>query len=480
VSSISRLLCVSAAVVALAAPAAAQRSGAKPVQSLGWEETAAVLAEKALKDDLAYEYTRELTTMGPRPAGSDAERRAAEWGAAKFRQLGFTNVAIEDFALTGWDRGVESAVILAPHPQPLAAASLGHAPSTPAAGVEGEVVLFPSMEALNAAPAGSLNGKIAMITRKMTRTQSSAGYGAATGARSAGPHAAAAKGAVAFLIRSVGTDDDRTPHTGTTRYADGRVPIPAFALSNPDADQIERLADLGKPVRVRLNSTARTYETRSQNVIGEVRGRAAPDEIVLIGCHLDSWDLGTGAQDDAAGCGIVTAAAKLIADLPIKPRRTIRVVLFGSEEVAQPTDPQTRGGTDYAVRRAAELPKHIVAGESDLGSDNIYALALPGGFTPEFAAAVTRVMTPLKILVEPQAATNGGVDIGPTVQRGVPVFAFRQDAQRYFDLHHTANDTFDKVDKAQMDQNVAAWSALLWLIADSEARFKGASAEGGH
>jgi Zn-dependent M28 family amino/carboxypeptidase len=442
---------------------------------------AAQLRDAALAGhDIAYSWVSELTTrFGARPAGSANEHDAADWAAARLKALGFDNVHIERFALTAWVRGAESAQLIAPSHQPLVAAALGGSPPTPAAGLEGDVVIFETLEELNAAPPGSLNGKIAMVARRMVRTQDGAGYATAVAARIAGPEAAAKAGAIAFLMRSAGTDSHRIAHTGTTHYVDGRVPLPAFALSVPDAEQLERLTALGLTPRVHLFSGA-SYVTdaHSQNVIADVRGTDKPEEFVLIGGHLDSWDQGTGAIDDGTGTAIVVAAAKLIRDLPHKPRRTVRVVLFGSEEVAQPNPPEGDfGGNSYASNHAAELPRHVLAGESDFGTDHIYSVELPPAVhSGSFADAVMKVLGPLGVLSGPAPGEHAGADVGPAVAAGVPAFALMQDGTRYFDIHHTPDDTLDKVDRAQLDQNVAAWAALVWLAADSEVNFRAPAA----
>ncbi|HAL08118.1 MAG TPA: peptidase M20, partial [Brevundimonas sp.] len=331
------------------------------------------------------------------------------------------------------------------------------------------------IDALLAAPAGSLNGKIAMVDGgQMVRMQNGSGYGPLSRIRSVGPSEAAKRGAVAFVMRSAGSDEHRMPHTGTTRYVDGKVPLPSFALSAPDADQVARLVGMGETVRLRLKSTAHTYETVSQNVIGDIVGASRPDEIIVLGSHMDSWDLGTGAIDDAAGGAITLAAAKLIAEQG-RPARTVRVVLYGSEEVAQPTD-HGNGGGAYVRNIGAGVEKHVIAGESDFGADRVYALGLPPGSQgTDFARIAERVLRPLGVLPgEPEL--YGGVDIGPLAKAGVPVFGLRQDGTRYFDLHHTADDTLDKIDPAQMTQNVAAWAALVRLIADSDVDFRAARA----
>ena len=461
-----RLLAASAlALTLVAAPAVAQ--DAATIQR------AETLRDAALNQNIALDYLTQLTTrFGPRPAGSKAEQDASAWAADYMRAQGFQNVRIEQFPLVGWERGEESGSIVGARPQRLVLAALGHSPGTNGV-IEAEVVRFDSLEALNAAPAGSLTGKIAYVDAgQMVRMQDGSGYGPLTRIRGAGPAAAAAKGAVAFIMRSVGSDEHRMPHTGTTRYVDGVVPLPGFALAAPDADTVSRLIEMGETVRLRLSSTAHTYQTVSQNVIGDIPGRSRPEEVIVLGSHMDSWDLGTGAIDDGAGGAITLAAAKAIRDSGRRPARTVRVVLYGSEEVAQPTDTGTGGGA-YLRGIATAVEQHIIAGESDFGADRVYALGLPPGAQgTAFARAAARVLYPIGVLPSPQPELHGGADIGPLAEAGVPVFGLNQDGTRYFDLHHTADDTLDKVDPAQMSQNVAAWAALVWLIADSEVDFR--------
>ncbi|MBX3477321.1 MAG: M20/M25/M40 family metallo-hydrolase [Brevundimonas sp.] len=466
----TRIRRLSAAVAATALLAAA---GAVQAQDADVIRAAEQARDTALAGNVALDYVTQITTrFGPRPAGSEAETAAARWAADYLKTLGFQNVRIEAFPLVGWERGEESGAIVGPRPQRLSVAALGHSIATPRGGVEADIVRFDSLEALNAAPAGSLNGKIAYVDAgQMVRMQDGSGYGPLSRIRSAGPSAAAAKGAVAFIMRSAGSDEHRMPHTGTTRYVDGRVPLPSFALSAPDADQVSRLVAMGETVRIKLSSTARTYQTESHNVIGDIPGAQRPDEIIVLGSHMDSWDLGTGAIDDAAGGAITIAAAKVIMDSGRRPARTIRVVLYGSEEVNQPTDTGNGGGA-YVRNIGEGVARHIVAGESDFGADRIYGLGLPpGSAATDFGRIAARVLQPLGVLPgEPEL--HGGVDIGPLAAAGVPVFGLRQDGSRYFDLHHTADDTLDKIDPAQMTQNVAAWAALVMLIADSDVDFR--------
>jgi len=465
-----RLMTASALALGLAAftPLAHAQDAAVVQQAI-------VVRDAAMRSNIALDYVTQLTTrFGARPAGSRSEQNAAAWAADYLRANGFQNVRIEEFPLVGWERGESSAAIVGDHAQTLVAAALGHSPATPRGGVEAEVVRFASMEDLQAAPDAAVRGRIVYVDLgQMHAMQDGSGYGPQTRVRGAGPGVAAAKGAAAFIMRSVGSDENRMPHTGTTRYVDGKPTIPAFALAAPDADQVSRLVALGQPVRMRLTSTARTYQTHSQNVMGDLPGATRPDEIIVLGSHMDSWDLGTGAIDDGAGGAITVAAAKAIADSGRRPARTLRVIFYGSEEVAQPTAQTGNGGAVYARAQGAALDKHIIAGESDFGADRVYALRLPAGAQgSDFQKAATRVLYPIGVLASDRVETEGGVDVGPMGPLGVPFFGLAQDGTRYFDLHHTANDTLDKIDPAQLNQNVAAWAGLLWLIADSDVDFR--------
>lgn len=457
-----------AGACALALPAAARAQSAETVRA------AEALRDAALKSNVALDYVTQVTTrFGARPAGSPAEQAAAAWSAEYLKSIGFQNVRIQEFPLVGWERGEDSATLLGDHPQHLVVAALGHSIPTPAGGVEGEVVRFRTLEALQAVPDGSLTGKIVYVDAgQLIPMQDGSGYGPLTRIRGAGPAEAAKKGALAFVMRSVGSDMHRMAHTGTTRYIDGKVPLPGFALSGPDASQLSRLIDMGQTPRLRLTSTARVYETTSQNVIADLPGRTRPQEVIVLGSHLDSWDLGTGAIDDAAGGAITIAAARAIMERGA-PARTIRVILFGSEEVAQPTNTGNGGGAYLRSLSPDELRNHVFTGESDFGADRVYAFGLPvGAQTSDFARAAAGVLYPIGILPSADPETSGGADIGPIVQAGVPVFRLSQDGTRYFDLHHTADDTLDKIDPAQMSQNVAAWAALIWLAADSDVDFR--------
>lgn len=426
-------------------------------------KTVGEIQAKALAGSGAYGFIESLTVrVGPRPAGSAAAQQSHDWAAARFKELGLANIKVEPFTVDGWERGDERASITAPVAQHLHVTALGHSVATPAEGLTAPVVRFGSLEELNAAPDGSLKGKIAFIDKKMTRLQDGGGYGEAVVVRVKGPEAASRKGAVGVLIRSTGTDSHRLPHTGLTSFSDGVAPIPAGALSNPDADQLTRVLALGQPVSVNMALATKALGPLSDaNVVAEIKGRELPDEIVVIGAHLDSWDLGTGALDDGAGAGIVLATAKIIKSLPQAPRRTIRFVLFGAEEVG------IVGAQAYAKQHAAELPKHQAATESDFGGGPV--VTFNAGFRPEakpVADAIGRVLAPLGV-VPGHGSSNGGPDVGPMAAQGVATGGLGLDGTDYFDYHHTADDTLDKVDPKKLDQAVAAFASFVWMASES-------------
>ena len=433
--------------------------------------TARQLMQQAMEHNAGYAIVESLTTdVGPRLAGTGAEARARQWAVAKLEALGFSNVRVEPFEVPLWLRGIERAEVLAPSPQPLVITALGGSTSTGPAGVEGEVVGFESLADLLAAPAGSLRGRIAFIDEAMTRTQDGSGYGAALAKRLQGALAAKNAGAGAVLIRSVGTDHGRFPHTGQIRRIDyeADMGVPAAALAAPDADQLQRLLARVEPVTLRLVITPRTLPpTESGNVVAEIPGSSAPGEIVLVAAHLDSWDLGTGALDDGAGVGIVVGAAHLLlGSLPHRPRRTIRVVLFGAEEVGPV------GAQAYAEQHADELPQHIIAAESDFGAGDIWRFdTAVAEEKVALGEAIAAELRPLGVGPGSNSA-HGGPDLGYIRQAGVPVVDLKQNGWDYFDLHHTANDTLDKIAPNALDQNIAAYAAFLYLVADSDVTFR--------
>jgi Zn-dependent M28 family amino/carboxypeptidase len=433
------------------------------------ENVATNLAAQALTNSAAMEIITSLTTeIGPRLDGSEAEKRAAAWAQQHMEQLGFDKVWIETFPLEhGWVRGIEKAEITSPSPQPLILTALGGGVATPSEGLEAEIALFKTYAELLAAPAGSLTGKIAVVTQRMVRTKDGAGYSAAGKIRTAGPVEAARRGAVGYLLRSLGTDGVRRPHTGGTHYVEGVPKIPAAALSATDAEQLERLTALGKPVRVKMTLTPRDLgPVTSQNVIGEIKGREKPDEIILLGAHLDSWDLGTGAIDDGAGVAIVLATAKLIHDLPERPRRTIRVVLYGSEETG------LLGGKAYAKMHASELTNVVIAAEPDLGQGPIYQFQT--GVTNADEPSLKRIaaaLTPLGVLPGDNLS-HGESDIEPLFEAHVPVVTLALDASDYFDYHHTPDDTLDKIKPERINQSTAAYAVFTYFAAELDGDYR--------
>jgi hypothetical protein len=436
-----------ALLLATAAPALAQ---SVPAQ-------VANIRDAALKDDYAWDIVEGLTTeVGPRLAGTEAEARARDWSVRKLKAMGFANVRVEPFDMPVWVRGEEKAWITAPFAQPLKITALGNSAATPATGIEAELVGFNTLQELEAAPEAAVRGKIVFVDHAMPRTQDGSGYGYFGGPRRQGPNIASRKGAVAIVIRSIGTDHHRNPHTGVMSFAEGVTPIPAGALSIPDAEQVQRILKRGQPTRLRLLLTPRnTGVHQSGNVIAEVPGRDPKLAPILVGGHLDSWDLGTGAIDDGAGVAIAAAAAKRIMDAG-RPLRTIRVVWFGAEEVG------LFGGLDYRAKHGKE-PHHAVV-ESDFGAGRIWKVdSKLGSERANEAKALQLALAPLGIV--PGATDKAeGSDIGPMIQDGVPAVGLSQDGTYYFDLHHTPDDTLDKIDPEDLRQNVAAWTAMLAVM----------------
>jgi carboxypeptidase Q len=412
------------------------------------------------RDETAWEILDGITTeVGQRLAGTPAEARGRDWAVAKLKALGFANVHVEPFTMPIWQRGEESAEIVSPFPQKLVVAALGNSGATPAGGVTGEIASFDGLDALAKAPDAAIKGKIVFVNHHMTAQQDGGSYGEAGAIRRMGPSIAAKKGALAIVIRSIGTDHHRLAHTGVQNWAESAQPIPAAALSVPDAEQLARVLERRKPVMLHLTLGAHMAGTgTSGNVVAEVPGRDPKAGIVLVGGHLDSWDLGTGAIDDASGLAIVTAAAKRIM-ITGKPRRTIRIVWFGAEE------PGGFGGDAYAKAHVGE--RHVLVGESDSGADRVWRLELTAADTKgPLADRLTLALAPLGITRGHDAA-HGGTDVAPIAKAtGAPVIDLSQDATRYFDIHHTADDTIDKVDPEQMQQNVAAWTAVLAIAAE--------------
>lgn len=424
------------------------------------EPMATDIDQAKAREGVAYRLVASLTTeVGPRLAGTPAEAAAREWGKRNLEQLGFKNVRIEPFTIPGWVRGHGHASIVAPTKQELVVAALGGSIATPKGGITAPVAFVATYDDLLAAKEGAYTGKIVYVNDRMARTRDASGYSPAVRKRSKGASEAAKRGAIALVIRSVGTDSDRFAHAGNMSYAkEVAKKIPAAAISNPDADQLERLNAEGKPVKLHLDLQPRAIANAPcGNVVGEIPGTEKPEEIVLLGAHLDSWDLGTGAIDDAAGIGIVVAAALRAAGPDRKPKRTIRVVLFGAEEVG------VHGGDAYAKLHADTAKNHVLAMEADFGTGRAwgYASNVPEADLP-FYDEIGRELG----LERGDNKSGGGADISALRKLGVPVAGIRQDGTTYFDLHHTANDTLDKIEPDNLEQVSEAFAHVARTVAN--------------
>ena len=420
-------------------------------------------ADAALKGDThAWDFVEGITTeVGPRQAGTEAEARARAWATAWLTAKGFANVADEPFMMDTWVPGdIARARVTAPFAQDLVVLPLGDSAATPAGGIEGEVVFFRTVDDLRAAPAGSLKGKIAYISHQMRPAQDGSHYGFAGPVRWVGAGIAASKGAVATVIKSVGTDHHRNPHTGGTSFPEGVAPIPAGALSLPDAENLERMFDRagGRPITLKLELNPRQIgQTQSGNVVGEIVGSNPSLPPVLLACHIDSWWNAPGAFDDGAGCAIIAAAALNVARSG-QPLRTIRVLMAGAEEVG------LHGSVAYSK---AHIDEAIAVGlESDFGADRIWRfdsnfLEANPALHRRIAASVARFGVSTS-----REAAGGGADLNIVRDQKGALIDLQQDGTRYFDLHHTPDDTLDKIDIAQLRQNVAVWTQVVGILAD--------------
>jgi len=416
----------------------------------------AEITSSALEDDFAWDWLSTLCDVyGPRLTGSAAYDRAAAWAVSSLQEAGFDRVWTEPVMVPHWVRGTEWARLTAPVDEPLQVIGLGGSVGTPPEGLATEVVLvhdFAELEALGA----SVQGKIVLFNPEWN------GYGSVATYRVKGPAAASRAGAVGALVRSATGASLGTLHTGLTTFEDGDTRIPAAAVTTETADRIERLIGRGETVRVRWYSEAVNHPLVEQpTVLAEVRGTDLPDEVIVAGCHFDSWDVGTGAHDDGAGCAIMVGAARLLLDERWRPRRTVRVVLFASEEQGG------HAGPAYLEAHREELDRHVAAIESDSGC------FAPAGFSVRGSAeAVGRVAELAAPLARLGASTVtvgwAGVDIGPIVAEGVPGIGHRTHNDRYFDYHHSPADTLDKVDPEDLAANVAAVAGLLWGVANAD------------
>ncbi|HEV2541104.1 MAG TPA: M20/M25/M40 family metallo-hydrolase [Frateuria sp.] len=432
-------------------------------------KTAEQLRDKALHDDTGYRIVESLTTeVGPRLAGSPADQRGVDWAIAKFKALGFDKVYTEPVTYPKWVRRSEHGAIVSPFPQSMVLTALGYSPGTPKGGLTAQIVRFDSLDALKAADPATVKGKIVFVDFRMHRYKDGHDYGTGSPIRVQGPVVAQAKGAVGYLLRTVGTDPhSRTPNTGVTGFRDPAKTIPAAAVSNPDADQLERALGYGKPVTVRLDLDCGIEgQYTGANVIGEITGAKHPDQVVAIGGHLDSWDPGTGAIDDGAGVAIAMAAAKLIRDLPQRPDRTIRVIAFANEEMG------LWGGRAYAQKHAGEVGKFQLGTESDFGAGKVWRMS--ASVKPEARGAIAqiaKVLAPVGVAYDAKRPGGGGSDLSQMHGKGMAALSLTQDGTDYFDWHHTAADTLDKIDPKDMAQNVAVYAAFSYMAAQADGDF---------
>ncbi|MGZ8780432.1 MAG: M20/M25/M40 family metallo-hydrolase [Thermoanaerobaculia bacterium] len=427
------------------------------------------MIDHVLANSKAWDHISHLTdAIGPRLSGSRNADRAVQWTTQQFRSWGI-DVRQEKVMVPHWIRGAERAHLVSHHNQSIVLTALGGSVATPASGMTADVIEVTSYEQLEQLGRENIRGKIVFYNKAMNMSLVESGrafeaYGEAVVFRGTGASRAAEYGAVATVIRSVASASLRTPHTGSLRYDDKQPKIPAAALSTEDAELVHRLLAGGDRVRMHLVLTPRTLaDVESANVIAEIRGSERPEEIVLIGGHLDSWDLGTGAIDNASGCAMVMETMRALKELGIRPKRTIRAVLFMNEENG------LRGGRKYFENAAKreELHRHIAAIETDAG------VAPPVGFITTLegksledmqrrASALNRI-APMRFI----SSKHTGADTSPLTDAGVPGFGFVPDPRHYFDYHHSAADTLDKVDPKALTQDTAAVAALAYILADS-------------
>jgi carboxypeptidase Q len=426
--------------------------------------------QAALESDYAYRQLAHLSNnIGPRLSGSPQAQAAVEYVAAELRKLGL-EVQLEKVMVPHWVRGEETGALtyypgMAPGTtQKIVLTALGGSVATPSEGLTAEVVVVNNFDELTALGRDRVAGKIVLFNAKFDQQLADNGfagpaYGQSVIYRSIGASAAARLGAIAALNRSAGGADYRLPHTGALRYADDAPKIPAAAVTAEDAETIAALAGEGK-VRMHLVLTPQTLpDALSCNVIGDLKGSEHPEQIVIASGHLDSWDLGRGAIDDGAGVVIAMQTAQLLKQLHLRPGRTIRIIAWMNEENG------ARGGRAYADDHKADLANHFAAIESDLGAGH------PLGFFAQGKPELLTLLQPLSTILQGQGAgvtrmvEETGTDVAPLGEAGVPTFAPIQDARTYFNYHHTAADTLDKVNPRELQENCALVAALAYTLA---------------
>ncbi len=451
-----------ALLLALALPAAAGRHAPSAPDSM--HETAAVVAGRALAArETTWARMQELCDdIGHRLTGSPGLERAIDWAAEHMARDGLA-VRKEPVQVQKWVRGEERLTLLGDPPRRLPMLGLGNSVGTPSGGLEAEVVVADDFDQLDAL---DVSGKVVLFDVPFTT------YGETVPYRIRGPSEAARRGAAAVLVRSVAPTGLSTPHTGMLRYAEDAPQVPAAAVDHESASQLRRLVERGRAPRIRLEMGARFEgEVTSHNVIGELRGRARPDEVVVVGCHIDAWDVGTGAQDDAAGCVAAMETGRILAGLDRRPARTVRVVLYTNEENG------LAGGRTYARVHADET--HVAAIEMDTGAGPFLGYRVDGrtGGPPEADTAERERLVAELAAVAPLFAALGpawvpgyaGADVGPLVRQGVLGFGIHMDTTDYWPIHHTEADTLDKIDRGHLQRNVAGMALLTWVLAEWEA-----------
>ena len=421
------------------------------------------IIDEATTRGRSFAVLQHLTDrIGPRLSGSAGAAEAVRFTSALLRADGF-DVRLEPVMVPHWVRGEETAEIVDGTPRRLALTALGGSIGTPAEGITAEVVVVPTLEALRTMSADEVRGRIVLFNRKMVAESKTDGYGMVVDQRTKGADEASRLGAVASLIRSVGTLDARLVHTGAVTYKEPVPKIPAAALAAEDADLLARLDKTGAHPKVHLRLGCRILpDALSQNVVADLRGRERPDEIVLIGAHLDSWDLGTGAHDDGAGVAIVMDALRVLKAANLVPRRTVRAVLFMNEENG------LHGAKEYAADHAAELPQHVAAIESDSGGFPFEGFV---SNVDESGLATLRAISALLAPLGPGRITagGGGADIGGMKHAAVPLLGLDVLGAHYFDWHHSPADTLDKVDPAALARDTAAIAAMAYVLAEMPA-----------
>ena len=421
--------------------------------------TAQRLMAAAQENDFAWQRLAELTdTHGARPAWSENMTRAIAWAVDTMKADGLENVRTERVMVPRWVRGVESAEIVDPPRHPIAMLGLGGTVATPPGGLEADVLVVTSFDDLRAKRA-QVAGRIVLFDVTYTTYSETMSY------RTGGARLAAEYGASAVLVRSVGPVGLRTPHTGSVNYVPGQPQIPAAAVAAEDANRIVRLANAGRRVRVRLVTSGHMEgEVASANVIGEIIGRERPEEVVLVGGHLDSWDVGTGASDDGAGCIVTWEALRLMKKLGIRPRRTVRLVLWTNEEHGM------NGAAAYGAKYGHQAANHVLAIESDSGVFAPAALGFSGSVAGRMMMAqIATLLAPIGL--QDIGAGGGGPDIDPIAQAGnVPAVAYLGDAARLFQIHHTAADTVERIAPEELSKAAAAIATITYVAADMPER----------